>query len=72
MREALDPDLGGNLALPEEDGEILEELTSIHYKVTASGILIEEKDIIKKRLGRSPNKADAIALAMGDEPFIFG
>lgn len=71
LREALDPDLGGNLALPDDDGELMEELTSIHYDVKLGKIQIESKDKIKERLGRSPNRADSLAYAMSRSPVVF-
>ena len=63
LREALDPRSGEDLALPP-DPEILADLTAPRWKITLNGVLIEEKDEIKKRLGRSPDCGDAIAMAM--------
>ena len=37
------------------------------YKVTPSGVLIEEKDAVKERIGRSPDKADAVVMTMLEE-----
>lgn len=62
LREALDPEHGDGLALPD-DSELREELTAMHFTVTASGIQIEDKKDITARLGRSPDKADSLALA---------
>ena len=62
MREALDPELGDNLALPD-DPELLADLTAPKYELRSSGIAIESKDEIKARLGRSPDKGDAVCLA---------
>ena len=40
------------------------ELTSVKYKFNRKGeILIEDKDEIKKRIGKSPDIMDAVALA---------
>jgi hypothetical protein len=62
LRDALDPRLGGKLALPPDD-ELTQELTEIHWEVQSNGkIKIEPKEDIKKRIGRSPDKADAVAL----------
>jgi len=72
LREALDPDLEGQLALPPNDSELLEELTSMYYTVKPSGIEIESKEKIKERLGRSPDRADGVAYSMGERPVIFG
>ena len=62
LRDALDPRLGGKLALPPDD-ELTQELTEIHWEVQSNGkIKLEPKEDIKKRIGRSPDKADAVAL----------
>jgi hypothetical protein len=62
LRDALDPKNGENLALPP-DPELLADLTAPKWKPQASGILIESKDDIKDRIGRSPDKADAVVYA---------
>jgi hypothetical protein len=41
------------IALPP-DGELRADLAAPTYEATARGILIEEKDKIRKRIGRSP------------------
>ena len=62
LREALDPDNGDNLALPPGH-ELLADLCAARYKLTSSGILIESKESIKERIGRSPDKGEAVMLA---------
>ena len=63
IRDNLDPAQGGSLALPPDD-MLTEELTEIKYTVRSDGkIQIEKKDDIKDRLGRSPDKADGLALS---------
>ena len=62
LREALDPELGRNLALPP-DPMLAADLTSMRWKLVGTGILIEAKDEIRKRLGRSPDRGDALAMA---------
>lgn len=62
FREALDPRSGVDIALPPGN-DVLADLCAARYKLTARGILIEDKRAIRKRLGRSPNKGDAILLA---------
>lgn len=62
LREALDPDLGAALALPP-DRELLADLVAPRWKLSARGIQIEAKDDIKSRIGRSPDKGDALVLA---------
>jgi hypothetical protein len=61
IRDALDPALGGELALPPAD-ELTQDLTEVHWSTRSNGdIIIEEKEKIKKRLGRSPDYGDAVA-----------
>ena len=62
MRDALDPASGNNIALPPGN-EIIADLCSARYKLTTSGVLVEEKEEIKKRIGRSPDKGESILLA---------
>jgi hypothetical protein len=62
MREALDPDYGDDVALPP-DNELLADLVAPHWKLTTSGIQVESKEDIIKRLGRSPDCGDAVVLA---------
>lgn len=72
MREALDPELGDDLAL-SPDNELLADLTAPRWKLTTSGILIEEKKVIAGRLGRSPDCGDAVVMArMGQRGMFFG
>lgn len=63
LREALDPDQPGGspIALPPDD-ELKADLAAVHWELTASGIQLEAKDDIKKRLGRSPGKGDAAVM----------
>jgi len=50
------------LALPQDDA-LVEELVSVTYEYNEAGkIKITSKDKIKENLGRSPDKADALAL----------
>jgi len=62
LREALDPETGDDLALPP-DKERLADLTALRFEVRASGIVVEPKERLKECLGRSPDCADAVALA---------
>jgi len=63
LREALDPDYGAVLALPP-DKELLGDLCAPKWSVRTGRIYIESKDEIIKRLQRSPDCADAVALAI--------
>lgn len=62
FREALDPDLGEDLALPPDPG-LLADLTAPLWSLTPRGILVEPKEHVKARLGRSPDKGDAVVIA---------
>ncbi len=59
FREALDPKTGVNIALPPDAG-LKADLTSVMWKLTPSGIQIESKEDIIDRIGRSPDKGDAV------------
>lgn len=61
LREALDPERGEGLALPD-DRELRADLCAARWKMTTRGVQIEQKDDIKARIGRSPDCADAVAL----------
>lgn len=64
LRDALNPTHGFGVALPPDD-ELLGDLTSPRYKRTAGGkIQVEEKEKIRERLGRSPDKGDAVVMAI--------
>lgn len=62
LREALDPDKGDDLALPP-DAELRADLCSAKWSLQARGVLVEAKEDIIKRIGRSPDAGDALALA---------
>lgn len=62
FRESLDPVSGDNISLPP-DPELKADLCAPIWKLTPGGILVEEKDEIKKRIGRSPDKGDAVIYA---------
>jgi hypothetical protein len=64
VREALRPDELPALAIPRRFGRLAGELTSIEWRINSGGkILIEAKDKLKQRTGRSPDHADALALS---------
>lgn len=65
-REMLDPDSGEDIALPD-DREMLRDLTSARWKVTARGVQIEDKEIIKARIGRSPDAGEAVIYCLYDK-----
>lgn len=63
MREALSPTAKFPISLPD-DGDLLADLTTYRWKMTPSGILIESKEEMRKRLGRSPDDGDAVCYAL--------
>jgi hypothetical protein len=66
MREMLDPTAGAFLCLPP-DQELEDELCAPTYDRTKNDrIVIEDKDHLRIKLGRSPDKADAVIMAMMD------
>lgn len=64
VREALDPSRpgGARLALPP-DSVLLADLCAPRYSVTTNGIALESKESVVKRLGRSPDRGDAVVMA---------
>jgi hypothetical protein len=62
LREALDPVAGDGLALPP-DRELLADLTAPRWRLAGTGILVERKDEIIARIGRSPDKGDSLVYA---------
>jgi hypothetical protein len=69
MREALDPTNDTCIALPP-DPELLAELCAPCWKMSGKQVQVESREEIVKRIGRSPDKATAIILAMIDQPKI--
>lgn len=68
LREALNPDQpGGSSIMLPDDQELLSDLTAATYEIKGShggGILhLEPKEKLIKRLGRSPDKGDAVVMA---------
>ena len=61
IRDWLNPKNGYGPALPPNE-MLAQELTNIHWKFQSNGaIIIESKDDIKARIGRSPDYSDALA-----------
>lgn len=62
FREALDPETGDDVALPP-DQALRAELAMPTWEVRKDKILVESKDAIRDRLGRSTDRADAVLMA---------
>ena len=62
FREELDPTNTDQVALPPDD-DLKADLTAPRYKIRQQGLLVESKEDIAKRLGRSTDKGDAVVYA---------
>lgn len=67
MREALNPENPAPIALPP-DTELKADLSAPRWKLRTNGIQIESKDDIQKRIGRSPDRGDAVCMALFATP----
>ena len=64
VREALNPESENPLAIPEKFSRLVTELIAIEHTFNSSGqIQIEPKENVKKKLGHSPDQADALAIS---------
>lgn len=59
MREALDPAFNPTLALPDHE-QLTADLTAPKFKIEKTFYVVESKEDIRKRLGRSPDFGDAV------------
>lgn len=62
MREALDPLNPEPIALPP-DPRLAADLCAPKWKLVKGGIQVEAKEDIAKRIGRSPDRGDAVCMA---------
>lgn len=69
FREALDPaqDGGSPIALPD-DPILIADLTAPRFEVGSRGIKVETKEDVVKRIGRSPDRGDAVVMCWSDGP----
>lgn len=68
MREALDPMNNTGIALPP-DSRLLADLCAYTWKLGGNGqIRVESRDEVIKRIGRSPDYASGVLLALIDTP----
>ncbi len=59
-----------NMKIPNDD-DLIGELSSVRYIISEKGLLmLEPKVETKKRLGRSPDRGDAVALTFYEDIFI--
>jgi hypothetical protein len=69
MREALDPAADNGIALPP-DKDLLAELCAPRWELSGVTIKVESREAIVSRVGRSPDRASALALALIPTPKI--
>mgnify|MGYP007100061464 CR=1 FL=1 len=62
-REALDPASGRQIALPPGN-DLLAELCAVRWEMSGQKIRMERKEDTRSRLGRSPDLADPIVMAL--------
>jgi len=62
FREALDPQTGDGVMLPP-DPRLAAQLTAPRWRLKGTDVQIEEKEEIRKRLGTSTDRADAVIQA---------
>lgn len=67
MREALDPVNDTGIALPP-DQMLLAELCAPRWSLSGKTVKVESREEIVKRVGRSPDRATAVVLALIDLP----
>lgn len=63
LREALDPVSGEKIALPPDKTLSADLATPLWHRTPSGLIKIEDKADIRKRLGRSPDRGDALVMA---------
>ncbi len=69
FREALDPSQpGGSPIMLPDDPQLVADLTAPTFEQTPHGIKLEPKDAVVKRIGRSPDRGDAVVMAWFQGP----
>lgn len=64
FREALNPDQrGGSPIMLPDDRILISDLCAPRYEVRSNGVHVEAKDKLIKRIGRSPDRGDAVVMA---------
>jgi hypothetical protein len=67
FREALDPmQEGGSAVELPDDPQLRADLTTPTWELRSGKILVESKEDIRERLGRSPDRADAVVMALSE------
>ena len=64
FREALDPSQpGGSPIMLPEDTQLVSDLAAPLFEIGPNGIKVEPKDKVISRIGRSPDRGDAVVMA---------
>ena len=63
FKDAMDPSVEGNLMAIPEDVRLLAGLAAPTFDIRGSTIHLEKKEDVKKKLGYSPDEADAVIMA---------
>ena len=67
LRDRLDPQYNSEVALPPDD-LLVGDLTAPRWAQTSSGLIkIEDKDEVKRRIGRSTDRGDAVVMVFAFE-----
>lgn len=56
----------GEIYIPKHLTELAAELSSIRYSITSRGFMVETKEEMKKRLRKSPDRADSLMFSFAD------
>jgi len=65
VRDAVRPDAENRLYIPDKFRKLKAQLSALKYKIDSRGrIQIEPKEEFKKRMGYSPDQADALAISL--------
>lgn len=68
IREALDPQYGATLAIPDND-QLIADICAPKYGPTAGAkLLVEPKDKVKQRIHRSPDLGDCLSYSLWVDP----
>lgn len=67
MREALDPEANNAIALPP-DARLMADLCAPTWGLRGAAIIVESREKILDRIGRSPDYASAVILALMNTP----
>jgi hypothetical protein len=56
--------IDGKMGISPDELQLIEELTNVRYEIRGKKVIIEDKDKIKKRIMRSPDRADGLMMSV--------